>query len=391
LILMVYSAAKGGEMKMLHFNYMRKSAGNICLVLFIAFLFSIVVTPVTGVGTAWAGQAEGVASAELVGSEWFETSTGTINGTASGYQLLVNLAVDPLTVTDFNTLKVVFDNGQGSLIQVYARDMELVGHNVYDGVYSNVYSMTYLAPSNFNPTSAAYDVYGKVYMGDNSLFSVILTLNPYPPQGGGSGGGGGSSTPVTPAPTTSTYSDIANHWAKADIEQLAKLGIVKGMSDGKFAPDATITRAQFAAFLIRALGLSESKSSKATYTDVATTAWYFGVVEAANANGLVKGLPNGKFNPNGNISRQEMAVMVSRALKVAGKTTTLTTKEIEEQLAKFNDKGQIANWASESVALAADQEIVNGRTSTTFVPTSNATRAEGVVMIKRVMGNLGKL
>lgn len=186
------------------------------------------------------------------------------------------------------------------------------------------------------------------------------------------------------------FGDIMGHWAKTDIELLAEKGIVKGVSENSFAPAATITRAEFAALLVRALNLTDAKPATATFKDIKSTAWYYGAVEAAAAKGLVTGY-NGNFNPAGKITRQEMAVMIARALKVGGKNVTLTSSETAQQLSKFSDKQQIAGWAQDSVAIAVKEKVVNGRTANTFVASANANRAEGTVMIKRVLEGLGKL
>jgi hypothetical protein len=167
---------------------------------------------------------------------------------------------------------------------------------------------------------------------------------------------------------------------------LVDKGIVKGIAANKFAPDATITRAQFATLLVKALGLADVKPAQATFKDVKAGAWYYGTVEAAAANGLVAG-SKGSFNPEGKITRQEMAVMIANALKVGGKNVTADSTE----LAKFSDKSQIASWAQSSVAVAVKEGIITGRTADTVVPEVNATRAEGTVMIKKVLGSLGKL
>lgn len=189
---------------------------------------------------------------------------------------------------------------------------------------------------------------------------------------------------------TVAFADIMSHWAKNDIELLSDNGIVKGMDYTMFAPDASITRAQFATLLVKALGLNEVKPATGTFKDVASTAWYYGTVETAAANGIVAGF-NGSFNPDGKISRQEMAVMIAKALNVGGKSTSLTSEEAAQLLSKFSDSKQIAAWAKEGVAAAVKEGIITGRTADTFVGMANATRAEGTVMIKKNLDSLGKL
>ncbi|MFA5882153.1 MAG: S-layer homology domain-containing protein, partial [Eubacteriales bacterium] len=187
------------------------------------------------------------------------------------------------------------------------------------------------------------------------------------------------------------FADILSHWARNDIQLMFDKGIVKGMTANSFAPDANITRAQFATLLVKALGLAESQTVSGVFKDVKSNAWYRGTVEAAAAHGLVVGYANGTFGPDGKITRQEMAAMVAKALKVGGKTVTLSSGEAAQLVSKFSDKQQIGSWAQDSVAIAVKEGIITGRTATTFVAKANATRAEGTVMIKKVLESLGKI
>jgi hypothetical protein len=182
-----------------------------------------------------------------------------------------------------------------------------------------------------------------------------------------------------------TFADIASHWAKADIELMASKHVVKGMSDTAFAPEAHVTRAQFAALLLRSLGLEEAKPATETFHDVASGAWYFGAVEGAFRAGLVKGYEDGTFRPDATITREEMAAMVVRALKIAGVDTSVTQADIDAALARFADKGAISEWAKESAALAAKSGIVLGRTESSYAPKGTGTRAEATVMMKRLL------
>ncbi|MHB8984150.1 MAG: S-layer homology domain-containing protein [Carboxydocellales bacterium] len=89
--------------------------------------------------------------------------------------------------------------------------------------------------------------------------------------------------------------------------------------------------------------------------------------------------------PNAQITRDQMAVMVTRALKAAGKDISVSKSDQDSLLAKFTDKGKIASWAKADVAAAAKAGIVNGVTSTGFAPAAKATRAESATMLKRMM------
>lgn len=183
-----------------------------------------------------------------------------------------------------------------------------------------------------------------------------------------------------------TFSDIAGHWAKADIEKMASRHVVQGMSESVFAPDADVTRAQFATLLLKALGYEpDAAPSGSVFSDVPKGAWYAGAVEAAYARGLVSGVGNGKFAPTEKITREQMAVMITRAVKLAGKGSSLTPAQISEALKPYADQAAVSSWAREGVAAAVKAGIVKGRTASTIVPQGKATRAEAVVMLRHFL------
>ncbi|MBC7348274.1 MAG: S-layer homology domain-containing protein, partial [Clostridia bacterium] len=192
------------------------------------------------------------------------------------------------------------------------------------------------------------------------------------------------------APPVRTFADIQGHWAQKDIEVMAGLGITGGVAPDRFGPNRLVTRAQFAAFLIRSLGITETRPTAGQFKDVNPDAWYYGVVETARAAGLVGGYPDGTFRPQANITREEIASMLHRGLAYAGKRVTVAG-EVEAILAPFADAREVGPWARESVAAAVKERILRGRTPTSLVPKGNATRAEAVVMLKRLLVSLGRI
>jgi hypothetical protein len=178
-----------------------------------------------------------------------------------------------------------------------------------------------------------------------------------------------------------SFTDTSSHWAKADIELLASKLIVSGKTDTTFAPQNSITRAEFAALLVRSLALTADKSAAASFTDVKDGDWYSGVVGAAVKAGLVNGFENHTFKPKDLITREQMAVMISRAFEAVGKKV----QAADSNLSKFSDKASISSWANESVSQSVQAGIINGMTDTTFVPSANASRAQATVMLKRYL------
>ncbi|SDE55980.1 S-layer homology domain-containing protein [Paenibacillus sp. UNCCL117] len=190
-----------------------------------------------------------------------------------------------------------------------------------------------------------------------------------------------------------TFADIAGHWAEADVELLASKLLVNGASATEFVPDSSITRAEFASLLARGLGLGESAQSLA-FDDVASADWFAGSVGAAVAAGLVQGDAEGSFHPNAAITREEMAVMLVRAMSAAGKANraaatgeaeTETKVEAEAALGAYSDQAAISSWAREAVAQVSQAGIVRGVADGRFAPAEPASRAQAAVMLKRLL------
>lgn len=186
-----------------------------------------------------------------------------------------------------------------------------------------------------------------------------------------------------------TFSDIAVHWARQDIGFMAGRLVARGVTTALFAPNDTITRAQFAALLLRTLALSESSPGTATFSDVSKDKWYYGAVEGAYRAGLVYGVGNGIFAPEARITRQEMAVMITRALNKSDINTVISTAGIEKRLEPYSDKENIASWARVGMAVSIRSEIIKGRTLDTLAPLASATRAEAIVILRRYLKAAG--
>lgn len=179
-----------------------------------------------------------------------------------------------------------------------------------------------------------------------------------------------------------TFKDLTGHWAKAAIERAAAIGFVKGYQDGMFRPNGSVTRAEFTVMLDRATELKSKGGDTLKYTDLASIpSWARPSVAQAELAGVVKGYEDGTFRPNKLISRAEMAVMVMRALD----------KEPQaDQSPAFSDANTIPAWAKSSVAAAAELGILQGKGNNQFVHAANATRAEAVVIILRMLDVLNQ-
>jgi len=183
---------------------------------------------------------------------------------------------------------------------------------------------------------------------------------------------------------TQTFDDIPGHWAQHDIELMASMGVAKGVGGNKFNPDGTVTRAEFVALLVRSFGVPIEPVSETSFKDVPPDAWFAAEVEAAYKGGIAIGFEDGTFRPYAQVTREQIAVFIVRAMN-----WTVEDEEADALLSKFTDQAKISSWAKEAVAVAVQKGIVLGRPDGNFDPQANATRAEAVVMLKRMFQAAG--
>ena len=179
------------------------------------------------------------------------------------------------------------------------------------------------------------------------------------------------------------FNDMKDHWANYDVEYMANEGLISGVSDNEFNPDANITRAEYLTILDRAMGYEIVNGE--SYADVASDAWYAPYVATAKANGLIDGLPTDDgFKPEQPITREEMALFAYNAIK-ATKKNDAWVATMPDGWANFTDTAEVSDWAKDALKYLVQTEIIKGMTATTVVPKGNATRAQGAVILKRFM------
>ncbi|MFP4978649.1 S-layer homology domain-containing protein [Paenibacillus sp. CN-4] len=250
------------------------------------------------------------------------------------------------------------------------------------------------------------------------------------------------------------FTDLAGHWARHNVEVLASRGIVNGMNGNLYKPKGSVTRAEFTKLLVSALGLrpsqegapsqpvtpsqegTPSQPGTPSFRDIPAVHWSYPYVEAAAEAGIVTG-DNGLFHGNDPLTREQMMVMLMRAidsttvtmnaahgpdtLKITGTTATTattgttattetadTTETIDTNdsigttgisasaadlakaragLTKFKDSDQISKWAKDSAAAAVEKKLVQG--SGQFLkPKASSTRAEAAVLIYKLLAEL---
>ena len=173
-----------------------------------------------------------------------------------------------------------------------------------------------------------------------------------------------------------TYSDTQGTWAEAAIERWSGYGMIQG-NNGKFDPNGDLTRGQMATMLTRLLKLAAAES--AGFSDITDETWCADAVNRCAAAGIMLG-NNGKAMPNAPITRQEAMVMLARALGVAPVTDT-------KALAKFADADKVGTFAQGYLAALVEAGIVKDTAEGKLDPLSNITRAEMVTIVDRLIAH----
>lgn len=191
-----------------------------------------------------------------------------------------------------------------------------------------------------------------------------------------------------------TFADVVTegtgkHWAAGAISRLVNKQIINGVAvDGSyyFYPNNQITRAEFTAITVRALGLAQNE--KGTFADVAANQWYSEAVAAGVKAGLIQGTGNNQFSPNAPITRQEaMSIMVS-ALKYKGKEVSVSEADTDQKLSVFSDGKDFSGWAKQSAATAVQEGIIKGDANGKANPQAPLTRAETAQMMVNLLEKL---
>ncbi|MDU0203137.1 cadherin-like beta sandwich domain-containing protein [Paenibacillus sp. MAH-36] len=177
-----------------------------------------------------------------------------------------------------------------------------------------------------------------------------------------------------------SFGDTATHWAKDEIEQMANKWLVQGISKEEFGPDQPVTRAELAAMIVRTLGI-KSSGDDAPFKDMNAKEWYNNAVNAAVKAGIITGYEDGTFRPEQTITRQEMAVMMNRALLAAG----YNEQKAQGEPPSYEDQKQIQPWSQEAIYHLGKLKLMEGTSSSSFDPDMEATRAQSAVLLLRVL------
>lgn len=184
-----------------------------------------------------------------------------------------------------------------------------------------------------------------------------------------------------------TFTDVAQHWAKTEVNDMGSRMVIEGITDTTFGPNRGVTRAEFAAILVRGLGLKPLEQVN-SFKDVNGSEWYADVVTTASNYGLINGYEDGTFRPQTQITRQEAMVLIARAMTVTGMETAASAGNVQ-QWTDYADAEQVASWAKEAVTSSIYAGLVSGRGKDNIAPNQSMTRAETAVIIRRLLQQSG--
>lgn len=227
-----------------------------------------------------------------------------------------------------------------------------------------------------------------------------VKVNNRPSSGGGGGGGGYSVSapvvvvppvvetpvpevpvvPVTPAPEAFEFDDLADFdWAQESIESLLAEGVISQSSDAKYRPADRITRAEFVKLLVCAL-YDAAEAADGEFADVSKDEWCYNYIAIAAKHGLINGREDGSFGKNDDITRQEMAAVIYRAIIDLNLNLASGLSEYS-----YSDDTAIADYAKDAVYALYHSGIMSGMDDGSFAPAENANRAQAACVIDRIM------
>lgn len=188
-------------------------------------------------------------------------------------------------------------------------------------------------------------------------------------------------TDNTIEPAAEQFSDLESvPWASEAIESLFERGVVKGDGDGKFSPGNLVTREEFVKMLVSAFEISLPEEPQLPFTDCAPEGWYCEYIAAAFEAGLINGVDSDTFGLGQYITREDMMVMLYRAIEKAGSIT-----EPNADVSPFIDSSEISSYALEAVGALHRAGILNGDGTGYFRARDNTTRAETAVVLYRII------
>lgn len=189
---------------------------------------------------------------------------------------------------------------------------------------------------------------------------------------------------ATETPSETKFNDVsANDWFASAVDYVTGKGMMNGTADNTFSPKANTTRGMVVTVLYRLE--NQPSTSAASFTDVASGAYYANAVAWANANGIVSGYGSGKFGPNDKVTREQLAAILYRYAQY--KKYDVSVGE-DTNILSYNDAQSISTYAIPAIQWACGAGVVTGKSGSKLDPKGNATRAEVAAMLMRFCENV---
>ncbi len=258
--------------------------------------------------------------------------------------------------------------------------MDKVGIHLPRGSYDQYKEGTYVAASNLNKGDLVFFSgthktgisHVGFYIGDGEMISATksrgVAIDPV-----FSGYWGDKYTGAKRFIDDNFFGDVSpDYWAYKEIKHLNDEGIINGLSNGSFGPTANVTRAQVAKMVSESLDLQPSSSGQ--FKDVSSSHWAYEYINAAVKAGIITGYGNNTFKPDEDITRAEIAAMITSAFELNSTSRSYSFKDIKS-----------SHWAYDDVYTLADNSIATGYDDNTFRPNEEATRAEFSAFLYRAL------
>ena len=189
-------------------------------------------------------------------------------------------------------------------------------------------------------------------------------------------------TPVIPS-EGDLFADVhQGDWFYEMVKYVAENGYMSGTGDNMFSPNASLSRAMVAQILYAMEGKPAAAAS-GKFTDVADGDWFAAAVNWAAANSIVAGFEDGTFQPNANVTREQLALILAGYAKLKGQNTAAAV-----DINSFSDSASVSSWAADGVRWAVEKGIISGKPGNLIDPQGTATRAEMATMIRNLKTNV---
>lgn len=283
------------------------------------------------------------------------------------------LNIDLSASSDFGDIKE--KNQYKVFIEVYSQieDINTVEEikEIFDEAVDNVLD----EQDDNNSSSSSSSSSGKSSFGTSSGASVSV------PQSYEQTSEDTTKIPDEPKPDENVvFTDVSGHFSEKYVVEMAKKGIINGYADNTFKPEKKVTRAEISKMLCIALGLNGT-SNLMIFNDVGDADWYYAYVMSMASAGYIKGY-EGKFMPEDNISRQDMAVIISNILSDSNTLQMFADSD-------YVDSEQISDYALNAVNMVTTYGIMNG-SDNKFRPIDGISRGEAAIVISRLLDAVGQ-